>query len=85
MTCAWQWSDLRAVLHGMENREFTKTFRSTNVSTSGCRTSKGIHPWEFEKDGRTVNVRVTGQIIVNSSLRTNAALDGLGLAYMLAE
>lgn len=26
---------------------------------------------------------LTGQIIVNSSLRTNAALDGLGLAYML--
>ena len=48
-------------------------------------TSKGIHPWEFEKDSRTVNVRVTGQIIVNSSLRTNAALDGLGLAYMLED
>ncbi|MGO4569589.1 LysR family transcriptional regulator [Rhizobium sp. 2YAF20] len=48
-------------------------------------TSKGIHPWEFEKDGRVVKVRVTGQIIVNSSLRTNAALDGLGLAYMLED
>ncbi|MGO7591713.1 LysR family transcriptional regulator [Rhizobium leguminosarum] len=46
-------------------------------------TSKGIHPWEFEKDGRVVKVKVTGQIIVNSPLRTNAALDGLGLAYML--
>ncbi|MBY3416328.1 LysR family transcriptional regulator [Rhizobium laguerreae] len=46
-------------------------------------TSKGIRPWEFEKDGRVVKVKVTGQIIVNSSLRTNAALDGLGLAYML--
>jgi DNA-binding transcriptional LysR family regulator len=46
-------------------------------------TSKGIHPWEFEKDGRVVKVKVTGQIIVNGSLRTNAALDGLGLAYML--
>ncbi|MBO0144629.1 LysR family transcriptional regulator [Agrobacterium sp. Ap1] len=48
-------------------------------------TSKGIHPWEFEKNGRSMNVRVTGQVIVNSSLRTNAALDGLGLAYMLED
>ncbi|MBY5591588.1 LysR family transcriptional regulator [Rhizobium leguminosarum] len=49
-------------------------------------TSKGINPWEFEKDGKVVKVRVDGQVVFNSgSLRMNAALAGIGLAYMLED
>lgn len=43
----------------------------------------GIFPWEFEKDGREVKVRVEGQQVFNNlPLRVNAALAGTGLAYM---
>lgn len=39
--------------------------------------------WELEKDGHEVKVRVDGQFVVNTmDLRLNAALHGLGLAYM---
>ncbi|PZM17185.1 LysR family transcriptional regulator [Rhizobium tubonense] len=49
-------------------------------------THGGIYAWEFEKDGREVRVRVEGQLVFNNiALRLNAALDGLGLAYLPAD
>jgi len=43
----------------------------------------GLFPWEFEKDGREVKVRVDGQLIFNTiRQRLDSALQGLGLAYM---
>jgi DNA-binding transcriptional LysR family regulator len=43
----------------------------------------GLFPWEFEKDGREMKVRVDGQLIVNTiRQRLDSALQGLGLAYM---
>lgn len=43
----------------------------------------GLYAWEFEKDGRALNVRVNGQMIVNdTSLALEAAVDGLGIAYI---
>jgi DNA-binding transcriptional LysR family regulator len=43
----------------------------------------GLFPWDLEKDGREVNVRVEGQLVFNSmTLRLASALQGLGLAYM---
>lgn len=43
----------------------------------------GVYAWEFEKDGREVKVRVEGSLVFNTmALRLNAALAGLGLAYM---
>lgn len=46
-------------------------------------TRGGYHPWEFEKRGREINVRVDGQLAVNSvELARSAALDGLGIAYL---
>ncbi len=46
-------------------------------------TRGGYFPWEFEKRGREVNVRVDGQFAVSSlELARKAALDGLGLAYL---
>jgi DNA-binding transcriptional LysR family regulator len=46
-------------------------------------TRGGLYAWEFEKGGREINVRVDGQLTFNSTtLMLNAALDGLGLAYI---
>jgi DNA-binding transcriptional LysR family regulator len=43
----------------------------------------GIYAWEFEKRGRELKVRVDGQLVFNNlALRLNAALAGLGLAYL---
>ncbi|CAN7408995.1 LysR family transcriptional regulator [Rhizobium sp. LjRoot258] len=43
----------------------------------------GVYAWEFEKDGRELKVRVEGQLVFNNvQLRLNAALSGIGLAYM---
>jgi DNA-binding transcriptional LysR family regulator len=43
----------------------------------------GLFPWEFEKDGRELKVRVDGQLVFNTlRQRLDSALQGLGLAYM---
>jgi DNA-binding transcriptional LysR family regulator len=43
----------------------------------------GIYAWEFEKRGRELKARVDGQLVFNSlSMRLNAVLAGLGLAYL---
>ncbi|WP_019832423.1 LysR family transcriptional regulator [Sphingomonas sp. PR090111-T3T-6A] len=43
----------------------------------------GLYAWEFEKDGRALNVRVDGQLTVNdTALALQAAMDGLGIAYI---
>jgi len=46
-------------------------------------THGGLYVWEFEEDGRAINVRVEGQLIVNEiALARQAARDGLGIAYL---
>jgi DNA-binding transcriptional LysR family regulator len=46
-------------------------------------THGGLYAWEFEKRRRELKVRVEGQLVFNSaSLILNAALAGLGLAYL---
>ncbi|NPT37759.1 LysR family transcriptional regulator [Paraburkholderia xenovorans] len=43
----------------------------------------GIFPWEFEKKGEELKVRVEGQLVFNNiAMRLDAALRGLGLTYM---
>ena len=43
----------------------------------------GVSVWDLEKDGRAVNVRVTGQFVVNDiALVRQAAVNGLGLCYL---
>lgn len=43
----------------------------------------GLYAWEFEKNGRETKVHVEGQLVFNNiALRLNAALAGLGLAYL---
>ncbi|CAN7233709.1 LysR family transcriptional regulator [Phenylobacterium sp. LjRoot164] len=46
----------------------------------------GLYAWEFEKDGRELNVRVEGQLVFNETrLIVRAACAGLGLAYILED
>ncbi|EJJ29496.1 LysR family transcriptional regulator [Rhizobium sp. CF142] len=46
-------------------------------------THGNIFAWEFEKDGRELRVRVEGQLVFNNlTMRLDAALRGIGLAYM---
>jgi DNA-binding transcriptional LysR family regulator len=46
-------------------------------------THGGLYAWEFEKDGKEVRVRVSGQLVFNGIMQVlQAALDGFGLAFM---
>lgn len=49
-------------------------------------TSGGLYVWDFERRGKQVNVRVTGQLTFNTSVHiVDAALAGLGVAYLPEE
>lgn len=48
--------------------------------------SGAIYAWEFEKDGHGLNVKVDGLLTFNEpELMLEAALDGLGVAYIFQE
>lgn len=43
----------------------------------------GLSVWDLEKDGRALNVRVEGQLVVNDiAVVRQGAIDGLGLCYL---
>lgn len=47
------------------------------------RPSGAIYAWEFEKGGKAFTVKGEGQLVFNSTIHVlNAALDGIGLAYV---
>jgi len=47
-------------------------------------THSRVYVWEFEKNGRALNVRVEGQLVFNSATGLlNAALNGFGLALLM--
>ncbi len=49
-------------------------------------TSGGLYVWEFERNGRQVNVRVESQAVFNTSPPiVQAALDGLGITFLPEE
>jgi DNA-binding transcriptional LysR family regulator len=49
-------------------------------------TSGGLLPWEFEKGGRELRVRVEGRLAFNNTnMALEAALAGFGLAYLLED
>ncbi len=48
--------------------------------------SGGLYAWEFERNGRELEVRVEGQVTLNTPPEiVKAALDGMGVAYLLEE
>lgn len=50
------------------------------------RSSGGLYVWEFEKGGQEVNVRVEGQVILNSMpLVMEAVRGGHGIAYVMED
>jgi len=47
------------------------------------KTSGALYAWEFAQDGREFSVKVKGPLVFNSIIHIlNAALDGIGLAYV---
>jgi DNA-binding transcriptional LysR family regulator len=49
-------------------------------------TAGGLLPWEFEKGGRELKVRVEGRLVFNNTnMAVEAALAGFGLAYLLED
>lgn len=49
-------------------------------------TRGGIYAWEFEKDGRPLNVRVDGPLVFNEmGLIVKAGLAGLGLIFIMED
>ena len=49
-------------------------------------TRGGLYAWEFEKDGRQLNVRVDGPLVFNDmALIRKAAEAGMGLAFLMAD
>jgi len=50
------------------------------------RPSGAIYAWEFEKNSKAFTVKVDGQLVFNSIMHVlNAAVDGIGLAYVPEE
>ena len=46
-------------------------------------TQGGLYAWDLEKDGQAIHARVDGQVVFNNTfLMLQAALDGLGPAYV---
>jgi len=46
----------------------------------------GLMPWDFSKNGRDINVRVSGQTTFNTSPHiVDAAIAGMGLAFLLED
>lgn len=46
----------------------------------------GLYAWEFEKDGRDLNVRVDGPLVFNDMrLVLKAAVEGFGLAFVMED
>jgi DNA-binding transcriptional LysR family regulator len=49
-------------------------------------TKGGLYTWEFEKNGRALNVRVEGPLILNDmSMVLTAAVEGVGLACVMED
>jgi DNA-binding transcriptional LysR family regulator len=69
-------------------RDHTPPLAPADLTQHNCiglrlRTQGGLYAWEFEKEGRELRVRVSGQVTFNSSPpMLTAALDGFGLAYL---
>lgn len=48
--------------------------------------SGGLYAWEFEKDGRSVNVRVEGNLVLNDmDMVLTAAEEGQGMAFSMED
>ena len=82
--------DIRSVVVGTPDYLATHPLPVTpqDLSRHRCinyrmKTAGGLYPWEFEKDGRPLQVRVEGPLILNDEeMILTAALAGQGLALL---
>ena len=82
--------ELRMVVVGSPAYFETRPVPQTpqDLTAHGCinlrlPTRGGLYVWEFEKDGRPLNVRVEGPLVVNDmDLMVEGAVAGLGLAIV---
>jgi DNA-binding transcriptional LysR family regulator len=69
-------------LEGRTRPETPQQLTEHNCINLRLPTYGGLYAWEFEKDGRKLNVRVEGQLTFNTLAQLrHAALRGLGIAY----
>ncbi|SNT25610.1 LysR substrate binding domain-containing protein, partial [Sphingomonas laterariae] len=76
------------LLRNPKYHQFWTTQKGADQTDHNCinlrlPTRGGLYAWEFEKDGRPLNVRVEGQFTCDD-VQTNidAAIDGLGLVCL---
>ncbi|KKI21765.1 LysR family transcriptional regulator [Sphingomonas sp. Ag1] len=75
-----------AYFAGKELPETPHDLAGHNCLNQRFPTHGGLAVWEFEKDGRALNVRVEGQLVVNTiALLRQGALGGAGIAYLLED
>ena len=89
-----KFSQLQHTIRKLEERLgvrlLTRTSRSVATTKPGHRcinllhqAKGGVSVWDLEKDGRAVNVRVDGQLVVNDiAIVRQGATGGLGLCYL---
>jgi len=83
-------SDVRMAVVGAPSlfRKRSEPKKPQNLIGHDCinlrlQTHGGLYPWDFDKGGRELKVRVEGQLIFNSPRQMlNAALAGFGLGYV---
>ena len=72
-----------AYFAGRPKPEIPQDLVSHNCINLRLPTSGGLYVWEFEKDGRELNVRVDGQLVFSRmEFIVRAAREGLGLAFI---
>lgn len=70
-------------LAGREEPRVPQDLTNHNCINLRLPTYGGIYAWEFERNGRELNVRVDGQLVFNSSKQIlDAVLAGFGMAYL---
>lgn len=72
-----------AYLIGKPNPETPQDLTGHRCINFRLPTLGGFYAWEFEKNGRSINVRVDGQLVFNGlGMILKAVLSGAGLAYL---
>ena len=71
---------------GVPRREIPQELTDHNCINLRLPTSGAVYAWEFAKDAHEFTVRVDGQLTLNNiGPALDAALDGVGLAYVPKE
>lgn len=77
-------NDLMAFIVVAREKSFTRAAAHLGISQSALSHSmRTLYAWEFEKDGKSLNVKVNGQLVFGRIYQNlEAALNGYGLAHV---